>query len=323
MGIEKDVLTDSDGKELGNLIEMPNGCLCCVVKDNLVIFLEKALEKFNEISVIVIEAHGLTDVSQVKIEINQLVQKMWLDKELESPLILNSIICMIDCYNFSTNYDENEEILKKQLICADKIILNKIDLVKSLPNSGEMLDNIKSIIENTNPISKIYEYDFIYLRTSFADISLNTFLEGLNLNANRFDDTDTIANNINCSGKQNCNCVSEDRHQHIHFAEKYKIENILVKINAEKFNQDELDKIIGDLLWNESEKHGFSIIRLKGVVYRKDELLYIQGIYDIYEINKLNVNESYDYLSKKDNSKILFIGRNLVCNESKIISKFE
>lgn len=82
---------------------------------------------------------------------------MWLDKELESPLILNSIICMVDCYNFSTNYDENEEILKKQLICADKIILNKIDLVKRLPNSDEILNNIKLIIENTNPLSSIYE----------------------------------------------------------------------------------------------------------------------------------------------------------------------
>ncbi len=96
-----------------------------------------------------------------------------------------------------------------------------------------------------------------------------------------------------------------------------------MKIDSEKFNQDELDKIIGDLLWNESEKHGFNIIRLKGVVYKKNEMLYIQGIYDIYEINKINVNESYDYHSKKDNSKILFIGRNLVCNENKIISKFE
>lgn len=32
MGIEKDTLTDTDGKSLGNLYEMPNGCLCCVVK---------------------------------------------------------------------------------------------------------------------------------------------------------------------------------------------------------------------------------------------------------------------------------------------------
>jgi G3E family GTPase len=32
MGIEKDILTDSDGKTLGDLYELPAGCLCCVVK---------------------------------------------------------------------------------------------------------------------------------------------------------------------------------------------------------------------------------------------------------------------------------------------------
>lgn len=32
MGIEKDTLLDSEGNDLGNLIEMPNGCLCCVIK---------------------------------------------------------------------------------------------------------------------------------------------------------------------------------------------------------------------------------------------------------------------------------------------------
>jgi G3E family GTPase len=32
MGIEKEILTDSEGNSLGNLYELPNGCLCCVVK---------------------------------------------------------------------------------------------------------------------------------------------------------------------------------------------------------------------------------------------------------------------------------------------------
>lgn len=32
MGIERDTLTDSEGNSLGNLYELPNGCLCCVVK---------------------------------------------------------------------------------------------------------------------------------------------------------------------------------------------------------------------------------------------------------------------------------------------------
>ena len=32
MGIEIDTLTDGEGNNLGNLYELPNGCLCCVVK---------------------------------------------------------------------------------------------------------------------------------------------------------------------------------------------------------------------------------------------------------------------------------------------------
>jgi cobalamin biosynthesis protein CobW len=32
MGIEKEILTDSQGQSLGNLYEMANGCMCCAVK---------------------------------------------------------------------------------------------------------------------------------------------------------------------------------------------------------------------------------------------------------------------------------------------------
>ena len=82
---------------------------------------------------------------------------MWLDKELDSPLQLNSIICMIDSYNFFTNYEENEEKLKKQLICADKILVNKIDILNTLNNSEEIKININNFIQKTNPLSKVYE----------------------------------------------------------------------------------------------------------------------------------------------------------------------
>jgi cobalamin biosynthesis protein CobW len=32
MGIEKEILTDSQGNSLGDLYELPNGCMCCAVK---------------------------------------------------------------------------------------------------------------------------------------------------------------------------------------------------------------------------------------------------------------------------------------------------
>jgi cobalamin biosynthesis protein CobW len=37
MGIEKEILTDSQGKNLGDLYELPNGCMCCAVKYRYII----------------------------------------------------------------------------------------------------------------------------------------------------------------------------------------------------------------------------------------------------------------------------------------------
>ena len=82
---------------------------------------------------------------------------MWIDKELESPLQLNSIICLIDCVNFFKNFEENEEILKKQIICADKVVMNKIDLLEKISDFEQIKNEIKEVINEVNPICKIYE----------------------------------------------------------------------------------------------------------------------------------------------------------------------
>jgi cobalamin biosynthesis protein CobW len=65
MGIEKDTLTDSEGNSLGNLYELPNGCLCCVVKDNVIIFLENLIKQKSALEMVVIESHGISDISLV------------------------------------------------------------------------------------------------------------------------------------------------------------------------------------------------------------------------------------------------------------------
>jgi len=96
MGIEKNALKDSDGNSLGDIVELPNGCICCAVKDNVVLFIEKLITKKKDIDLVLIEAHGLSDISE-------LVKKFWLDKELESPIKLNSIICLVDCFNYYKN----------------------------------------------------------------------------------------------------------------------------------------------------------------------------------------------------------------------------
>ena len=50
-----------DNSSLADFIELPNGCVCCTVKDNLVITLETLLEKRSDLDYILIEASGMAN----------------------------------------------------------------------------------------------------------------------------------------------------------------------------------------------------------------------------------------------------------------------
>ena len=45
MGIESTMMKDSDGKDIQDFYEMPNGCICCAAKDDLINTLDALLEK--------------------------------------------------------------------------------------------------------------------------------------------------------------------------------------------------------------------------------------------------------------------------------------
>ena len=66
MGIESPIMLDSTGKPFDKIFEMPNGCLCCSVKDELFRVIEFFANdsQFN-IDYILIEANGLADISKV------------------------------------------------------------------------------------------------------------------------------------------------------------------------------------------------------------------------------------------------------------------
>ena len=77
MGIESSLMKDADGNEIDDFYEMPNGCICCAAKDDLINTLDALLEKKSDIEYILIETNGLADSSQ-------LVQTFWLDEGVGS-----------------------------------------------------------------------------------------------------------------------------------------------------------------------------------------------------------------------------------------------
>ena len=77
MGIESMLMKDANGDDIEDFYEMPNGCICCAAKDDLINTLDSLLEKKSDIEYILVETNGLADSSE-------LVQTFWLDEGVGS-----------------------------------------------------------------------------------------------------------------------------------------------------------------------------------------------------------------------------------------------
>lgn len=86
-------MTDENGNVLEDFYELPNGCICCTVKDDLLNTLEKLIDKRKDIDLILIESNGLANPAEI-------IKIFWLDDALESNVSFNFTLCMVDAKNF-------------------------------------------------------------------------------------------------------------------------------------------------------------------------------------------------------------------------------
>ena len=134
---------NNNNSSLSDFIELPNGCICCTVKDSLVITLENLINnKRYDLDYIIIECSGMADPGPV-------ASVFWLDDALDSRLRLDGIVGVVDVVNIlkqledtsSLNHHDddgnNNRVLDnghgdeaaRQIALADRIICNKIDLL--------------------------------------------------------------------------------------------------------------------------------------------------------------------------------------------------
>ena len=114
-----------------DVIEMMNGCICCTVRQDLVEVLKKLAkrsEKGLKLDAIVIETTGLADPAPV-------AQTFFVDDDVKEFCTLDGIITLVDAKHVVQHLDdekpegaENEAV--EQLVFADKVLLNKVDLVE-------------------------------------------------------------------------------------------------------------------------------------------------------------------------------------------------
>lgn len=106
-----------------NMISLFNGCICCEIRDDLVISLEQLLMREEQIDYVILEASGVSDPEGIVMT--------FLDRKFEGLLRLDSITSIVDAEAIFADSDNADlSFLKiRQIGYSDLVILNKVDLV--------------------------------------------------------------------------------------------------------------------------------------------------------------------------------------------------
>lgn len=152
------------------LVEMSNGCICCTLREDLMVEVEK-LAKEGRFDYLLIESTGISEPIPVAQTFSFVSDDGAID--LSKFSYIDTMVTVVDCFNFFNDFGTNElladrkltdmegdyrtivNLLTDQIEFANVIILNKTDLVDS-----KTVGLLKASIQKLNPGAKILTSDF-------------------------------------------------------------------------------------------------------------------------------------------------------------------
>ena len=163
---EQNVLSRTEEK----LVEMSNGCICCTLREDLMIEVEK-LANEGRFDYLLIESTGISEPVPVAQTFSFVSEDG--DIDLSKFSYIDTMVTVVDCFNFFNDFGTNEmlvdrkltdmegddrtivNLLTDQIEFANVIILNKTDLV-----DAKTVGLLKASIQKLNPSAKIITSDF-------------------------------------------------------------------------------------------------------------------------------------------------------------------
>ncbi|KAJ3303780.1 COBW domain-containing protein 1 [Kappamyces sp. JEL0829] len=157
-GIDKSLTMGKDGTITEEWLELANGCFCCSIKDMGVKAIENLIKKNKDFDCVLLETTGLADPAPI-------ASMFWLDEALQSELYLDGIVTVVDAklisdylgeakegggINEATKYREGDAHNGRQIALADRIVLNKVDLVDQAT-----IEKAESNIRAINTVAKL------------------------------------------------------------------------------------------------------------------------------------------------------------------------
>ena len=165
-------------------VELSNGCICCTLREDLLVEIEKLSKQ--DIDYILIESTGISEPVPVAQTFSYVDESLGID--LTKTTYIDTMVTVVDAYRFWNDYNSGETLLDRQegmsevderevsdllidqIEFCDIIILNKTDLV-----SEDELSQLKRTIRTLQPEAEIIE-------TVNAEVPLEKVL-----NTGRFD----------------------------------------------------------------------------------------------------------------------------------------
>ncbi|WP_294266052.1 GTP-binding protein [uncultured Chryseobacterium sp.] len=152
------------------LVEMSNGCICCTLRDDLLIEVERLAEE-NRFDYLLIEGTGIAEPVPIAQTFSYVDEESGIDLSRFS--YIDTMVTVVDCLNFFKDFSSNElltdrdltdiegdhrtivNLLTDQVEFANVIILNKTDLV-----TEKSVDFLKAAIKKLNPDAKFIRSEF-------------------------------------------------------------------------------------------------------------------------------------------------------------------
>lgn len=133
------------------IVVMDNGCMCCTIRGDLENGLKQIMEqmhKGNRIDAIMIETTGMADPVPI-------VRTFMASPDITAELRLDGVVCVADAKHLPGRLDDKVEEGKvneayQQVAFADKILLNKLDLVTT-----DQAIAVKDRIREINAFAKV------------------------------------------------------------------------------------------------------------------------------------------------------------------------
>lgn len=140
IGIDQDLVINADEE----VFEMNNGCICCTVRGDLIRILGELAERKDKFDRVILETTGMADPGPV-------AQTFFVDQDISEQYELDGIITLVDAKHVTTHLDDNTDEVMAQVAFADRIILNKTDLI-----NGEELLSLKRRLQEINQMAGFY-----------------------------------------------------------------------------------------------------------------------------------------------------------------------